>query len=319
MKLWQCFFKTFIPFFLTLVLLLVSLTACSPDKGSGGSGKKQTKTEDFEDWIDIDNAERADDDEYPLDEILVIDEIYDGFFFAFSASVTPYEIKINGDLKSEWCEGDTFKGVFKNVYLNVDEYKIEADLVRMEEAEYVTGYDEKPVLYMYPESKTEVNVRLYYNGKLTCTYPEYKDGWTVTASPDGTLTDASGQTYNYLYWEGKNDTDYDFSRGFCVKGEDTAVFLETALCKLGLTRKEANEFIVYWLPKMQNNPYNVIAFQSDAYTNTAKLEISPEPDTLLRVFMAWYPSDTRVEIDPQTLTAPERNGFVAVEWGGSIR
>ena len=105
-----------------------------------------------------------------------------------------------------------------------------------------------------------------YAGELTCTYPAYNDGWKVCASPDGTLTDADGQTYNYLYWEGVNSVAYDFSEGFCVAGSDTAVFLENALNQLGLTRKEANEFIVYWLPLMKGNPYNLIAFQSDSYT-----------------------------------------------------
>ena len=97
----------------------------------------------------------------------------------------------------------------------------------------------------------------------------------------------------------------------------TAAFLENALRDLGLTRKEANEFIVYWLPQMQENPYNLIAFQSDCYTQVAQLDISPAPDTLLRVFMAWKPLEEKVDIPAQTLTAPARDGFTAVEWGGS--
>ena len=43
----------------------------------------------------------------------------------------------------------------------------------------------KPVIYLYPEQEQEVSVRLEYDGELTCTYPEYNDGWTVTAEPDG--------------------------------------------------------------------------------------------------------------------------------------
>ena len=42
----------------------------------------------------------------------------------------------------------------------------------------------------------------------------------------------------------------------------------------------------------------------------------PAPDTLLRVFMAWKPLDKFMEIPAQSLTAPERTGFTAVEWGG---
>lgn len=101
--------------------------------------------------------------------------------------------------------------------------------------------DAKPVIYLYPEEKSDITVKLDYDGELTCSYPAYNDGWTVTACPDGALTDNSGQTYNYLYWEGMNNNNYDFSQGYCVAGDDTTAFLEDALAKLGLTRREANE------------------------------------------------------------------------------
>jgi hypothetical protein len=175
----------------------------------------------------------------------------------------------------------------------------------------------KPVIYLYPETTTDVSVSLDYDGILTCTYPRYENGWNVTAQPNGTLLDASGQTYNYLYWEGITSTKYDFSQGFCVKGSDTAAFLETSLAKLGLNRQEANEFIVYWLPLLESNAYNLISFQADAYTNSAKLNVTPEPDTMLRVFMAWKSLTEEMEINPQNLTSPERSGFTLVEWGGT--
>ena len=178
-------------------------------------------------------------------------------------------------------------------------------------------YTEKPVIYLYPEAETDVTVRLDYAGDLTCTYPAYDCAWRVAAAPDGTLTDERGQTYRYLYWEGVDNIQYDFSEGFCVPGEETAAFLEDALAQLGLTRAEANEFIIYWLPQMEQNAYNLISFQQETYTDAAKLTITPQPDTLLRVFMAWKPLTKAVEIAPQTLTAPERTGFTAVEWGGA--
>ena len=175
----------------------------------------------------------------------------------------------------------------------------------------------KPVIYLYPEEETEVTVRLDCDGDLTCTYPAYEDSWTVTAAPGGVLTDQSGQTYSYLYWEGVTRTEYDFTRGFCVPGADTAAFLEDALARLGLTRREANEFIVYWLPRMEPNPYNLIAFQTAAYEDSARLTITPEPDSLLRVFMAWKPLEAPAEIPAQDLPAFARTGFTAVEWGGA--
>ena len=177
--------------------------------------------------------------------------------------------------------------------------------------------DAKPVIYLYPEEETEVTVRLDYDGTLTCTYPAYEDGWTVTAAPDGTLRDEAGQTYSYLYWEGVTRTEYDFSRGFCVPGADTAAFLEDALARLGLTRREANEFIVYWLPRMEANPYNLIAFQAEDYTNHARLTVTPEPDSLLRVFMAWKPLEAPADLPAQELPPFKRTGFTVVEWGGA--
>ena len=89
------------------------------------------------------------------------------------------------------------------------------------------------------------------------------------------------------------------------------------MARLGLTRREANEFIVFWLPRMEQNPYNIITFQTDRYTETARLDIDPAPDTLIRVFMAWQASDTAVGLPAQSLSAPARRGFTVVEWGGT--
>ena len=175
---------------------------------------------------------------------------------------------------------------------------------------------DKPVIYLYPEETMEISVKLDYNGKFTSTYPKYNDGWEVIAEPDGTIS-YNGREYYCLFWEGISNVDYSLEKGFCVNGEDTEKFLEDSLKKLGLTDKEANEFIIYWLPKMENNEYNIISFQKELYTDNAELTVSPAPDTLIRVFMAWQGSDKFVEIEPQNLTAPERIGFTVVEWGGS--
>lgn len=174
----------------------------------------------------------------------------------------------------------------------------------------------KPVLYLYPEETAEVSVKLDYQGRLTTTYPAYNDGWVVTAEPDGTL-EMDGKEYSYLFWEGVSDAEYDFSKGFVVAGEDTAEFLQEKLALLGLTPREYNEFIVFWLPRMEGNPYNLIAFQGAAYTDSAPLEVEPEPDTVLRVFMAYQALEEPMEVPEQELVPTERVGFTLVEWGGT--
>ena len=47
------------------------------------------------------------------------------------------------------------------------------------------------------------------------------------------------------------------------------------------------------------------------------LDVTPVPDTVLRVFVVWRGLDAPVEIEAQTLTAPTREGFTLVEWGGT--
>ena len=254
-----------------------------------------------------------------LFENVQITRIYSNCFFAEPIS-SDLQIKFNGKLSSDWCVGDVVYCTYEDLYYDDTNFRAECVFLKLEESSYngdrvTTGA--KPVVYLYPENKTEVLVKLSLDGEFTCTYPEYKNGWEVTANVDGTITDKNGQNYNYLYWEALLTENFDLSKGFCVKGEDTAEFLETALKKLGLTRKEANEFIVYWLPLMQDNKYNIITFQTDAYEDVAKFKITPSPDTLIRVFMVWQGVDEFVNLPEQTLSAPERHGFTVVEWGGA--
>ena len=174
---------------------------------------------------------------------------------------------------------------------------------------------EKPVIYLYPEQEMEISVKLEVTGELTTTYPKYEEGWTVTAQPDGTLF-LDGRAYHYLYWEAQSRTDYDFSRGFVVPGDEAATFLEEKLELLGLTSREANEFIVYWLPRLEANAWNLVTFQQEAYTDSAKLTITPEPDSMLRVYMAFKALSGPIEIAEPELQPFVREGFAVIEWGG---
>lgn len=47
------------------------------------------------------------------------------------------------------------------------------------------------------------------------------------------------------------------------------------------------------------------------------LEISKKPDTLIRILMLYKGLDEKIEVKEQILKSPERQGFVAVEWGGT--
>ena len=207
---------------------------------------------------------------------------------------------------------------YKDSWIYV-EYDGKYGWVSTEFVAFEEGGMAKPVIYLYPTKKTDVKVSLdITKGNLTCTYPQYNNGWSVTAYPNGKIINkADGLEYSYLYWEAESDIRYDLSEGFVVRGEDTAAFLQKTLSKMGLTPKEYNEFIVYWLPLMQNNKYNLITFQNEEYTDAAKLSISPKPDSMLRVYMAFKALDKPVKVKTPVIEGFERKGFTVVEWGGT--
>ncbi|MBR6412847.1 MAG: hypothetical protein IKS41_06800 [Alphaproteobacteria bacterium] len=179
----------------------------------------------------------------------------------------------------------------------------------------------KPIIYLYPEKTTNVTVTLGYPEKAIHTYPKYNKPWQVQAEPNGDLMDLNtGRHYYALYWEGKKSVSTSNpTEGFIVAGKDTISFLEDKLDQLGLTEREANEFIVYWLPKLENVKYNLIRFQTLSEQNkNMPLDITPTPRTLIRVMMEYKNLDKLIQVKEQVLPQkPQRNGFTVVEWGGT--
>lgn len=185
----------------------------------------------------------------------------------------------------------------------------------------VEDVDLKPIIYLYPESKIDVSVKLGYPDKLTVTYPKYDNGWNVTAYPDGTLTlKNTGRQLYSLFWEGVNTVSNGIREdGFIVEGKNISSFLEEKLSILGLNDREIEEFIIYWLPKMQNNKYNYIRFETkEEQDKNMPLIVNPKPDIVIRVNMEYKALDKRVSVKEQELNKAERNGFTVVEWGGTI-
>ncbi len=179
---------------------------------------------------------------------------------------------------------------------------------------------DKPVIYLYPTEDTEVSVKLLKDESITCSYPKYKDEWKVLAKSDGILKDLDTNRQLYsLYYESKNNIKFRVEKeGFVVKGEDTISFLEDKLAILGLTEREAEEFIIYWLPKLESNKYNYIRFAiTDEINENMPLEINPSPDTIIRVIMTFKGLENPIDVQEQKLETPNRTGFVAVEWGGT--
>lgn len=186
-----------------------------------------------------------------------------------------------------------------------------------------TSLDEdlKPIIYLYPEKEMDINVKLGYKEKILISYPNYSDGWNVTAYPNGNLIDKNTNKELYsLFWEGINTISSDIKEeGFIVSGDDIERFLEEKLLILGLNDREKEEFIIFWLPKLKPNKYNYIRFETiEEQNENMPLIITPKPDTLIRVNMEFKKVNKKINIREQKLKKIERNGFTVVEWGGTI-
>ena len=177
--------------------------------------------------------------------------------------------------------------------------------------------DVKPVIYLYPEEEMNVEVKIP-TVDFTTTYPLYNNGWNIIANPDGTLIDKNNREYNYLYWEGYTDYQVDLSEGFVVSKNEYIEFLENKLGYIGLSDKEACDFISYWLPLMNEYDYCLVSFQKH-YGKEVKIEYNVEPDNELVVFTAIQGLENPIQVVEQDLSYYKdfaREGFVSVEWGG---
>ena len=177
---------------------------------------------------------------------------------------------------------------------------------------------DKPMIYIYPTNDIDLKIKLINDDKLTHTYPKYVNEWNVHVTKDSTIFDyKTKRNYYALYWEGIDNSIIDMNEGFVVKGKQTSIFLENKLSYLGLNDREINEFIVYWISKMENNNYNFIRFRTLKEINEyMPLEFSEKPDTLIRVIMDFKPLNKKINVKEQKLEKMQRKGFTIVDWGG---
>ena len=176
----------------------------------------------------------------------------------------------------------------------------------------------KPIIYLYPESDMNIDISFKDPSKLTTSYPKYINGWSVLAHPNGNIT-YNNKNYYALYYEANNSIEFSEKEdGFVVAKSDLIPFLEEKLSILGLNEREANEFIVYWLPILEENDYNYIRFaDTSEVENNIPLEINPAPNTLIRVLMTYKKADKNTKVKEQVLERKTRTGYTVVEWGGT--
>ena len=177
----------------------------------------------------------------------------------------------------------------------------------------------KPVIYLYPSKPMDISVQLNLKeSQFTTVYPKFngKNTWNVHAKPNGDIF-IKDKVYPYLFWEADSYNSQETNEGFLVREESAEKFLEEKLDILGLNEKEKTDFITFWLPVLLRNKLSLCSFQTQKFFDKIKLNVTPKPDSLIRVFLTIKKLDNPVNIKEQKLESVERKGFTIVEWGGS--
>ncbi|KAK2465875.1 hypothetical protein APHAL10511_001516 [Amanita phalloides] len=140
--------------------------------------------------------------------------------------------------------------------------------------------------------------------------------WNVFAEPGGKLRLSDGLEVSYLYWEaetralpeiatppasrpqtpGSELSSQPFNPAKPVLTPQDSVllrvpadltkYLDQALLSMGLHTEARTSFITYWLPSFMKHEYVALRFlEQSAYESAARLDITPRPDVVTRVFM----------------------------------
>lgn len=225
---------------------------------------------------------------------------------------------------------DTKSGESKQIPISIEEYNTKHGVVVYKDSfgrydvfvnqSFGTGAEcGKPVIYLYPTKTTPVSVQVGAN--ITKSEPTYNNGWNVIAHPNGDLKNTDGKKYSSLFWEGLGKGQYpNVSSGFVVAQADLQKTMWQQTHQLGLNDKEAQDFMDFWMPKMPTTPYvRLTWFGTRQMDELAPLQVNPQPDTSIRLFLDFAGLDKPVAIPNQVLSSIERKGFTLVEWGGLLR
>lgn len=178
----------------------------------------------------------------------------------------------------------------------------------------------KPVIYLYPQKDTEVTVKVAAD--VTKSEPVYpQNGWTVLAHPSGQL-EYQGKIYPNLFWEGLGHGNYPNigNAGFVVAQNNLISTIYSHLSKLGLNSQESADFMEFWADKLPKTPYVRLSWITTAGMNQlAPLSVSPQPDTVIRIFLDFEGLQKPINLVPQKLTSIPRRGFTLIEWGGLLQ
>ncbi|NOQ26981.1 MAG: hypothetical protein GQ564_16595 [Bacteroidales bacterium] len=173
----------------------------------------------------------------------------------------------------------------------------------------------KPNIYIYPNEQIQLTVKLDFpmGGKIVTSIPEYGTGWNISVDTNGLIDN----TYSYLFYESTQPDIWQRNSGWIIKKIDLETFFRDNMTNYGFYGQEIDDFIDYWIPRLDNYPYFSICPQTaDLIDDVIELSFSKQPDNVLRLFYVIRAYDVLPEklVEP-TINSYKREGYFITEWG----
>lgn len=173
----------------------------------------------------------------------------------------------------------------------------------------------KPNIYIYPNKQIELSVKISFplGGRIVKSIPEYGEGWNINVDTNG-LIDG---TYTYLFYESTQPDIWQKQYGWIIKNNELESFFRKNMEAYGFKDAEIDDFIDYWIPRLNDYAFYSIRPQTKILINDViSLTISMEPDNLLRLFYV-IKGENQIQdklIEP-AIDEFKRDGYFVTEWG----
>lgn len=173
----------------------------------------------------------------------------------------------------------------------------------------------KPNIYIYPNEQIQLTVKLDFpiGGKVVTSIPEYGTSWNISVDTNGLIDN----TYFYLFYESTQPDIWQKNYGWFLKKDELESFFRKNMGDYGFRGREIDDFIDYWIPRLNNYAfYSIYPQTKELINNVIQFDFSKQPDNLLRLFYV-VKGQNQLEnqlIEP-TIDSFMREGYYITEWG----
>jgi len=173
----------------------------------------------------------------------------------------------------------------------------------------------KPNIYIYPNEVIDLTLKITFpmGGKIVTSIPEYGSGWSFVVDTSGLIDN----TYSYLFYESIQPDVWQRNYGWCIKTDTLEIFIRQNMSEYGFNDKEINDFIEYWIPRLNDYPYYSLYPQTNCIIDdVVQLEFSKQPENILRLFYSIHGRNSFLDkLKAPTIDKFIREGYFVTEWG----